>query len=86
MTLRRKYTIATLRIMAFFVVAFFGTYLTSFLQAQGVFGDAPCYAPYGCGSVDRGFVWGARHYWYYWGSIVAAILYFIDIAIPLLED
>ena len=76
----RRLTCVYVRIMAFFVIGFFFTFATSFLQQNGAFGDEPCPSTLLYGCTDN-YVWGVRHYWYVAAQWASAILYSINLGL-----
>lgn len=69
------------QIIILFTIGMFFTYLSQLLQSTGFFGDI---SGIGIGhsefNVDTDHVWGVRHYWFYWMSLLLFILSIVRIA------
>ena len=81
------------RIILLFTVASLATYLPE--QLRDYFGDVPFksyvegtrgvyeYRVTGDGEIDENWVWGARHYWYFWMMILLFILSVLNVIIGI---
>jgi len=76
-------------IVALFSIGITFTFINDSLQDTGFFGDVlvkPYKTFYGglitqSGAIDTDYVWGARHYWYFWMCVLLFILSVARIAI-----
>lgn len=77
-----------IRIIALFTVGSLMTFLPELLR--DFFGDKPALVRYtdwgdlrGDGSIDQTYIWGSRHYWYFWMMILLFILSVINVIISI---
>jgi hypothetical protein len=70
-------TYLALWIAALCMLGFVMTFVNTYLQSTGIFGDTPCTKDWGCGDIDSQHNWGSRHYWYYF---MCVMLFLVSIA------
>lgn len=63
----------SLQIVILFVAAMAFTFLSDYMATTGFFGDVPIPEGKEDGVVDKGFIWGARHYMYWWMAFLLFI-------------
>ncbi len=69
------------RIIILILIGMFSTYLPDNLR--DFFGDTPCLPDaegntYHCGGIDTQYLWGSRHYWYFWGMLILFLVSIIN--------
>lgn len=80
-----------LYITALFVAGMLMTFVNDWIQASGFFGDTK-FIPHPSawnkdyiitedGAIDTEYVWGARHYWYFWLCFILFMLSLVRIAV-----
>jgi len=58
----------------------FLTYLSTWIQNTGFFGDTPC-GGYFCGNIDSEHKWGSRHYWYFFMGVLLFLLSIVRVIV-----
>ena len=70
-----------IRIIILVVIGMIGTYIPD--QLRGFFGDVPCTG--NCVGPDKQWIWGARHYWYFWGMFLLFMLSLVSAVIGIFK-
>jgi hypothetical protein len=61
----------------------FATFIPEHLR--GWFGDVLCKKDFGCGVsfMDDDYIWGTRHYWYYWMMVSLFLLALANLIVSI---